>query len=176
MKKIYQISLGTIELMEGDITSLAVDAIVNAANDQLILGGGVAGAIREKGGPSIQKECDLIGGTFVGGAVLTNAGNLPARYVIHAVGPRMGEGDEEDKLKNATLNSLKIASEKELKTLAFPALSTGIFGYSEEHCARSMLTTVSAYLQVNSFPRRVIFCLRGKKIYEIFRQTMDEIN
>lgn len=175
MKKNYQVSQGTIELIEGDLTSLVVDAIVNAANDQLILGGGVAGAIRQKGGPSIQEECNHIGGTFVGGAVLTNGGNLPARYVIHAVGPRMGEGKEDDKLKNATLNSLKIATDQELNTLAFPALSTGIFGYPVDRCARVMLNTVTAYLQANSIPRRVIFCLWGKENYDVFRQTMDEI-
>src|SRR4030042_3090757 len=93
----------TVELVQGDITDMAMDAIVSAANAQLILGGGVAGAIRRKGGPSIQQECSKIGGTFVGGAVITGAGNLKAKYVIHAVGPRMGEGNEDEKLKNATL-------------------------------------------------------------------------
>ena len=84
-----------LELCDGDITEMSSDAIVNAANARLVLGGGVAGAIRRKGGPSIQAECDKTGGTFVGGAVITTAGNLKARYVIHAVGPRMGEGDED---------------------------------------------------------------------------------
>jgi len=84
----------------------------NAANANLILGGGVAGAIRSKGGPEIQKECDKIGGTFVGGAVKTTGGNLKAKYVIHAVGPRMGEGNEDEKLRNATLNSLKLVDKK----------------------------------------------------------------
>ena len=89
-----------LELTEGDITEMQTDAIVNAANEQLVLGGGVAGAIRKKGGPEIQKECYKIGGTFVGGAVITTGGNLKAKYVIHAVGPRMGEGNEDEKLKN----------------------------------------------------------------------------
>src|SRR5512147_568686 len=113
----------TLGLVEGDITEMDTDAIVNAANAQLVLGGGVAGAIRRKGGPQIQAECDKIGGTFVGGAVITTGGKLKAKHVIHAVGPRMGEGDEDDKLKNATLNSLKVADENRLKSVAFPAIS-----------------------------------------------------
>ena len=111
-----------IKLVQGDITELETDAIVNAANAQLILGGGVAGAIRKKGGPAIQEECNKIGDTFVGGAVITTGGNLKAKYVIHAVGPRMGEGNEDEKLKNATLNSLKLMDEHRLKTVTFPAL------------------------------------------------------
>ncbi|MFX1435152.1 MAG: macro domain-containing protein, partial [Promethearchaeota archaeon] len=95
-----------LKLQQGDITELETDAIVNAANSQLIMGGGVAGAIRRKGGPKIQEECNKIGSTYVGGAVITTGGNLKAKYVIHAVGPRMGEGNEDEKLKNATLNSL----------------------------------------------------------------------
>ena len=98
---------GQLELLEGDITELRVDAIVNAANEQLQLGGGVAGAIRKKGGESIQKECDRIGSTPVGTAVLTGAGELEARHVIHAVGPRMGEGDEDRKLASAVRASLE---------------------------------------------------------------------
>src|SRR5512139_197799 len=119
----------TLELVEGDITELDTDAIVNAANARLVLGGGVAGAIRRKGGPAIQAECDRIGGTFVGGAVLTTGGKLKAKYVIHAVGPQMGEGDEDKKLRNAALNSLKLADEHHLRSLAFPAISAGIFGF-----------------------------------------------
>lgn len=124
-----KINQSSIELVESDITEMQTDAIVNAANARLILGGGVAGAIRKKGGPSIQQQCDKIGGTFVGGAVVTGGGNLKAKYVIHAVGPRMGEGNEDEKLKNATLNSLKLADEKGIKSISFPAISTGIFGF-----------------------------------------------
>jgi len=105
-----KIENSVIELKQGDITECNTDAIVNAANSQLILGGGVAGAIRRKGGPTIQEECNKIGGTPVGTAVITTGGNLKARFVIHAVGPRMGEGNEDEKLKNATLNSLMISS------------------------------------------------------------------
>ncbi len=110
-----KINKTVIQLIQGDITEQTTDAIVNAANAQLILGGGVAGAIRNKGGSTIQDECNHIGGTFVGGAVITTGGNLKAKYVIHAVGPQMGEGDEDNKLKNATINSLKVANENNLK-------------------------------------------------------------
>ena len=136
-----------ISLLEGDITELNTDVIVNAANSQLILGGGVAGAIRRKGGSIIQEECNKIGGTFVGGAVITTGGNLKAKYVIHAVGPRMGEGNEDEKLKNATLNSLKIMDQNKLKSIAFPAISTGIFGYPIDKCAKIMIKTTKQYLQ-----------------------------
>ena len=108
-----------LELIDGDITEMQTDSIVNAANAQLVLGGGVAGAIRRKGGPTIQEECNKKGPTFVGGAVITTGGNLKAKYVIHAVGPRMGEGNEDEKLRNATLNSLKLADENNLKLLNY---------------------------------------------------------
>ena len=102
-KKLISLKFGNtaLEVMEGDITDLEVDAIVNAANEQLKLGTGVAGAIKRKGGPSIQEECNRIGGTRVGSAVITGAGNLKAKFVLHAVGPRMGEGDEDRKLSSA---------------------------------------------------------------------------
>lgn len=137
----------TVELVQGDLTDMAADAIVNAANAQLILGGGVAGAIRRKGGPSIQRECDRIGGTDVGGAVVTGGGNLKARYVIHAVGPRMGEGDEDAKLRDATLNSLRRADQHRLSSIAFPAISTGVFGFPVDRCAEIMLGTAIEYLE-----------------------------
>jgi O-acetyl-ADP-ribose deacetylase (regulator of RNase III) len=157
-----------LELVEGDITEMDTDAIVNAANAQLILGGGVAGAIRRKGGPSIQQECHKIGGTFVGGAVITTGGNLKAKYVIHAVGPRMGEGDENNKLKNATLHSLKLADKHNLKSIAFPAISAGIFGFPIERCAEIMLRTTIDYLKTKTGLKRVVFCLFGKESYTVF--------
>lgn len=173
MDSSYIIGDCDLRLMAGDITSLSVDAIVNAANAALILGGGVAGAIRKKGGPSIQKECDQIGGTSVGGAVITGAGKLAAKYVIHAVGPRMGEGDEDSKLKNATLNSLSIARDWNLHTIAFPALSTGIFGFPVKRCAEIMLDTSIAFLQHYGKPKEVIFCLWGNENLQIFRDTLN---
>lgn len=165
-----------IEIVEGDITLLDRDAIVNAANDQLILGGGVAGAIRQRGGPAIQKECDAIGGTFVGGAVMTTGGNLKARHVIHAVGPRMGEGNEDEKLKNATLNSLKLADDNGLTSIAFPAVSTGIFGFPLERCAEIMLKTTMEYLEKGETGLTLVtFCLYGQQAESVFAKTLRRI-
>lgn len=163
-----------LELTEGDITEMQTDAIVNAANEQLVLGGGVAGAIRKKGGPEIQKECNKIGGTFVGGAVITTGGNLKAKYVIHAVGPRMGEGNEDEKLKNATLNSLKVADENNLKSIAFPAISTGIFGFPIQRCADIMLKTTIDYLKSQTDLQRVVFCLFGQESYQVFEKQLNK--
>ena len=161
-----------IKLVQGDISEVDTDVVVNAANAQLILGGGVAGAIRRKGGPKIQEECNKIGGTFVGSAVITTGGNLKAKYVIHAVGPRMGEGDEDEKLRNATINSLKLMDDKRLKTITFPAISTGIFGYPIDKCAKIMLTTTKEYITSNTQITEVIFCLYSKKDYEIFEKEL----
>ena len=157
-----------VEVIEADITDMQTDAIVNAANAQLVLGGGVAGAIRKKGGPKIQQECDKIGGTFVGGAAITTAGNLKAKYVIHAVGPHKGEGSEDEKLKNATLNSLKLADENNLESISFPAISTGIFGFPIKRCAEIMLKTTADYLKSKTSIEKVIFCLFSKDDYEVF--------
>lgn len=167
-----KINNSAIELVKGDITEQTCDTIVNAANAQLILGGGVAGAIRRKGGPTIQAECSKIGGTFVGGAVLTTAGNLKAKYVIHAVGPQMGEGDEDNKLKNATLNSLKIADKHKLQSIAFPAISTGIFGYPADRCAKIMLATIIDYLKGSTGIKKVTMCLFNDKILGIFQDQL----
>ena len=163
-----------LELLDGDLTEMDTDAIVNAANAQLILGGGVAGAIRRKGGPRIQEECDKTGGTFVGGAVITTGGNLKASYVIHAVGPRMGEGDEDQKLKNATLNSLKVADENHLKSISFPAISTGIFGFPIGRCAEIMLKTTIDYLKGQTGLEKVVFCLFGRNSYEVFANRLEQ--
>ncbi|MFO7888913.1 MAG: macro domain-containing protein [bacterium] len=137
-KKINNVS---IELLVKDITDIKVDAVVNAANSRLAHGGGVAGAIVRKGGSIIQKESnewiEKNGIVAAGHAAITSAGSLPAKYVIHAVGPRMGEGNEEEKLKRATLNSLKIADENNIGSIAFPAISTGIFGYPVDKVAKS---------------------------------------
>ena len=164
-----------LELVEGDITEMDTDAIVNAANAQLVLGGGVAGAIRRKGGPTIQAECSQIGGTVVGGAVITTGGNLKARHVIHAVGPRMGEGDEDRKLTDATLNSLKVADENGLTSMAFPAISTGIFGFPIERCAKIMLETTAEYLRGETGLQRVVFCLFGRGSYQVFAHQLGQM-
>ncbi|HEX9652678.1 MAG TPA: macro domain-containing protein [bacterium] len=168
----FQINHKTIELLEGDITEQATDAIVNAANSALILGAGVAGAIRKKGGPAVQEECNKIGGCPVGGAVITMGGNLKARHVIHAVGPRMGDGDEDEKLRNATLNSLKVADQNHLKSIAFPAISTGIFGFPLERCAQIMLAEAIGYLKAQTGLEKIVFCLFGQEAFQVFEETL----
>jgi O-acetyl-ADP-ribose deacetylase (regulator of RNase III) len=167
-----KISNTVIELVKGDITELDTDAIVNAANDRLVLGGGVAGAIRRKGGPSIQEECDKIGGCPIGQAAITTGGNLTARYVLHAVGPRMGEGDEDEKLRNATFNSLKLADKNNLTSIAFCAISTGIFGYPIDRCAKIMLSTTAEYLKGQTGLQKVVFCLFDDNAYNIFASEL----
>jgi len=162
-----------LRLLQGDITELDVDAIVNAANSRLILGEGVAGAIRRKGGPQIQKECDHLGGTPVGTAVITSGGLLKARHVIHAVGPRIGEGNEDDKLKKATLSSLQVAEKSSLKSIAFPAISTGIFGFPLDRCARIMLGTTVDFLQRPTSLTQVIFCLFSVDAFEVFQLEIE---
>lgn len=154
-----QVNHSVIELIEADITGLDVDAIVNPANAQLILGGGVAGAIARKGGESIQAQCYEIGGTFVGGAVITTAGDLKAKHVIHAVGPRFGEGNGQIKLRGAVRNSLILADENDLKVIAFPAISTGIFAFPMDQCASIMLRETIDYLKGDTSIEKVIFCL-----------------
>lgn len=137
----------TLRLIQGDITERDVDAIVNAANSHLKHGGGVAGAIVRKGGQVIQEESDRIGFTPVGTAVITGAGKLPSKFVIHAVGPKMGEGDEDNKLKSAVLSSLKLASEKSLKSISIPAISSGIFGFPKDRCAEILVQECARFLR-----------------------------
>jgi O-acetyl-ADP-ribose deacetylase (regulator of RNase III) len=163
-------------LLQGDITEMDTDAIVNAANKDLILGAGVAGAIRTKGGPTIQEECNHIGGASVGGAAITTGGDLKTRYVIHAVGPRMGEGDEDRKLADATRHSLKLANEKGLASITFPAISTGIFGFPKDRCARIMLTTVAETLKKEDTSlKEVVFCLWGEETLQVFQNQAEEL-
>lgn len=166
-----------LRVVQDDITAQKVGAIVNAANDQLILGGGVAGAIRAKGGPSIQAECDRIGFTPVGTAAITGAGDLAADYVIHAVGPRWGEGDEEAKLAGAITSSLKLADDNEITSIAFPAVSTGIFGFPVKPAARIMLRAAGDYLKPGQTGlKEVIFCLFGPADLAVFEQALAELD
>ncbi len=175
MHNTSKINKSILKLLEGDITDLAVDAIVNAANKNLQLGAGVAGAIRSKGGKEIQKECDEICGTFVGGAEITTAGNLDARYVIHAVGPMMGEGNEELKLGNAVKNSLLLAKKYKLQSIAFPAISTGIYGYPVNKCAKIMLEIVVDYLNAHTDISEIVICLWGRENFDIFNNQLKVI-
>lgn len=164
-----------IRLIEGNIVLLNVEAIINAANKSLILGGGVAGAIRQFGGPTIQEECNKHGPIEVGDAVLTGGGNLKAKHIIHAAGPVYGEGDEDHKLEKATLNSLRIAQKKNIKSLAFPAISTGIFHFPIRRCGEIMLKTTMDFLKNNDSPEEVIFCLYGEKHYSLFSETFEKL-
>ena len=161
-----------LELVEGDITDLEVDAIVNAANEQLQLGTGVAGAIRSKGGPSIQEECNRIGGTPVGTAVMTAAGHLKAKQVIHAVGPRMGDGDEDKKLAAAVRAALALADRRGMRSIALPAISTGNFGFPIDRAARIMLTEVHRFLQGGTKLERVVVCLHGDDAFQAFKREL----
>ncbi len=135
-----------INLVKGDITEVKADAVVNAANTDLILGSGVAGAIRKKGGDSIQDECRKIGSIPLGQAAITGGGNLRTRFVIHAAGMHLGGRVSEVSLRDCTHNSLLRASEKNLRTIAFPAIGTGVGGFPVKDCARVMVDTVSEFL------------------------------
>ena len=167
----------TLRLVQGDITEREVDAVVNAANSHLQHGGGVAGAIVRKGGHIIQEESDRIGFVPVGHAAVTGAGKLPCKYVIHAVGPRMGEGDEDNKLKNAVMNSLKLASGKALKSVSMPAISSGIFGFPKDRCAAILVKQAVDYL--NNTPETSIetveFCVYDDLTMGYFREEMEKI-
>jgi O-acetyl-ADP-ribose deacetylase (regulator of RNase III) len=164
-----------IELINGDITQLHVDAIVNAANSQLVHGGGVAGVISRNGGPAIQEESNIWiktrGPVAAGDVAITGAGDLAARYVIHAVGPRQGEGKEKKKLQSATLNSLKMAESRFFKSIAFPAISTGIFGYPMDKCAKVMLSTVKQYVEGETGLERIVFVLFGEEALATFQKA-----
>ena len=148
-----------IRLSQGDITESAAEAIVNAANNDLQLGAGVAGAIRRKGGPSIQQECDEIGSIPVGSAAITGAGNLKARYVIHAASMSLGGGTTAEALRSSTAWSLRLAKDRGLKTIAFPAVGTGIAGFPVRECAQIMLGEAVAHLKGESSLQSVQFVL-----------------
>lgn len=156
-------------LIYGDITDLDVDAIVNAANTDLLLGSGVAGAIRRAGGPAIQAECDEIGICTIGKAVITGAGRLKARHVIHAVGPMVNMPDGENLLFSATLNSLLLAEERGLTSIALPAISTGVFGFPMHICARLMVEAAIWFLMKEAESLQlIIFCLYDQNSYDAF--------
>ena len=172
-----QIKNVIIELIKGDITKMNTDAIVNAANEHLAHGGGVAGAISRAGGRDIQNESnDWIkkhGLVKTGSAAITSAGNLAAKYIIHAVGPIMGSGDEDEKLKKATLSSLELADRYQLQSIAFPAISTGIFGYPLDRCANVMLNATIAYSKEKTGLKRIVFCLWGNDAFSEFITALE---
>ncbi|HXG22081.1 MAG TPA: macro domain-containing protein [Methylomirabilota bacterium] len=159
-------------LQQGDVTDADVDAVVNAANTQLQLGAGVAGAIRRKGGPTIQQECDAIGPIALGEAALTGGGQLKARYVIHAASMHLGGLTSEDSLRQATRNSLKRANEKQLTSLAFPAIGTGVAGFPMDRCAEVMLEEVKTHLNGQTSLQRVLFVLFDAPSLQVFQRTL----
>ena len=173
MKK--PIGNGTLELVQGDITTLAVDAIVNAANKHLAHGGGVALAIVRKGGSSIQAESTALvakhGPLATGEATITSAGKLPAKFVIHTVGPIWDEqsaAESDALLRKAVGSCLALAEEKELRSVAFPAVSTGIYGFPIERAASLMLQEAAGHLGGKSKLERVVFCLYDDRSYRVF--------
>lgn len=162
MKVIYEEKIcgATLRLVQGDITNRDVEAIVNAANSHLQHGGGVAGAIVRRGGHVIQKESDKIGFTPVGTAAITTGGSLRARHVIHAVGPRMGEGDEDNKLHCAVHSALMVAKGNGLRSVSMPAISSGIFGFPKDRCARILVATSREFLNANDGAMDLVeFCV-----------------
>jgi O-acetyl-ADP-ribose deacetylase (regulator of RNase III) len=172
-----KINNARLSLIQGDITLQETDAVVNAANTRLAGGAGVDGAIHAAGGPSIMAECRKIGGCPTGQAVISAGGSLKARYVIHTVGPvyQGGGSGEAALLKSAYLESLKLASARGLKSLAFPAISTGVYAYPLEEAARIALTTVMDYLGRHSDLELVRFVLFSRKMYDIFAGELKKL-
>lgn len=160
-----------VTLRQGDLTEAKVDAIVNAANNDLLLGGGVAGAIRKKGGPAIQKECDRIGRIAIGEAAITGAGTLSVRHVIHAASMRLGGRTTEDSLRDSTRNSLLRAKEKGLESIAFPAIGTGIASFPMGRCAGVMLAEIRDHLSGATSLKRVEMVLYDDASLEVFERV-----
>ena len=171
-----------ITIIEGDITKLKADAIVNAANTSLLGGGGVDGAIHRAGGPAILEECKQIrakqGGCQTGEAVITSAGNMPSKFVIHTVGPVWsgGKRNEEQLLANAYSNSLMLAKENNVRTIAFPNISTGVYGFPKDRAAEIALTVVMEYINHYSELDELIFCCFDDENFSIYRKLYSSIN
>ena len=163
-----------IEIVRGDITKLDVDAIVNAANTTLLGGGGVDGAIHRAAGPELLAECRTLGGCRPGDAKITRGYRLPARFVIHTVGPiwRGGKHDEAQTLANCYRNSLRLAVENGIKTIAFPAISCGAYRYPIREAARIALETTREFLATTDKIDKVIFVLWSEDIYETYRRLL----
>jgi len=159
----------TVDVLQGDLTDQDADAIVNAANNDLILGGGVAGAIARRGGPAIQAECRTIGSIEVGGAAITGGGQLKARYVIHAASMRLGGRTSAENLRRSTRRSLEVASEHGLGSIAFPAVGTGIAQFPLDDCARIMLEEVVRHGKHDTSLKTVRFVLFGEEADAAFR-------
>jgi O-acetyl-ADP-ribose deacetylase (regulator of RNase III) len=164
-----------IVLLQGDLTEMDVDAIVNAANNDLQLGGGVAGAIRRKGGDVIQQECDEIGSIPIGGAAITSGGKLRARFVIHAASMQLGGGTTARALRSSTAHALGIATERGLRSIAFPAVGTGIAGFAIPECARIMLYEVLEHLKKPTSLEKIYFVLFDAQVLSEFEKARGEM-
>jgi O-acetyl-ADP-ribose deacetylase len=162
------------EIIKGDITKLQVDAIVNAANDSLLGGGGVDGAIHRAAGPQLVQACRLLGGCKTGQAKIIQGYNLPAKWVIHTVGPvwRGGLNGEPVLLASCHQNALKLAVENEIKTIAFPAISCGVYGYPIKNAAVVAIAQTAAFLNSNKTIEKVIFTCFSEEIYQTYLQTV----
>jgi O-acetyl-ADP-ribose deacetylase (regulator of RNase III) len=179
----FQVGKAKVVLVQGDITEQETDAIVNAANPTLMGGGGVDGAIHRKGGPKILEECKEIRATEhpkglpTGKAVITSGGNLKAKHVIHTVGPvwRGGRSGEPELLADAYRNSLKLAVSKGLKTIAFPSISTGAYGYPIEKASQVAISTVKDFLEKEDALDMVVFVLFSKRDFEIYKDVAKRI-
>jgi O-acetyl-ADP-ribose deacetylase (regulator of RNase III) len=166
---------GRIVLREGDITEEEVDAIVNAANSALVLGAGVAGAIREKGGAEIQAECDAIGPIAVGDAAVTGAGRLRARFVIHAAGMAPGGSARAASVHSSVRRSLELAAERGCRTVAIPAIGAGIGGLAVQRCAEILIEEVRTHLAGETSLEEVRLVLFGEPVYRVFESTLDAV-
>jgi O-acetyl-ADP-ribose deacetylase (regulator of RNase III) len=175
----FNMSVTRIELQKGDITRLHVDAIVNAANASLLGGGGVDGAIHRAGGQAILDECVQIrnrqGGCAIGEAVITTAGNMPAKFVIHTAGPVWSKSNTgaDALLSNAYLNSLQLATQNDVKTIAFPNISTGIYHFPKDEAAEIAIRTVKDFLSCDNNIEKVIFVCFDEENYDIYQKLLD---
>lgn len=165
-----------LELIKGDITNLQVDAIVNAANTTLLGGGGVDGAIHEAAGKGLLEECMTLKGCFTGDAKITGAYNLKADYIIHTVGPvwKGGHKDEHQLLASCYQNSLKLAKENNIRSIAFPGISTGVYGFPKEQAALIAITETKRFLKKNNLPEKVVFCVFNDDAYHIYKELLDK--
>jgi len=169
--------LEKLDIRQGDITKLEVDAIVNAANTKLLGGGGVDGAIHRAAGPELLEECRRIGGCPTGEARITKGYNLPARHVIHTVGPvYSGKPQDSRLLTNCYLNSLKLAVENNLTTVAFPAISCGVYGYPIEDACKIAVNTSAEFLKAHPSLEKIIFILFSEKDHAVYKDYLESIS
>ena len=162
-----------MRLLKGDITDLDIEAFVFYAQPNLVLGSGYGGAIAARGGPKIQEELKPLGGISTGEAVVSSAGNMKARYIIHAVGPRFQEENTEEKLRKTVLSALQRAEEKQIQRLAFPAMGAGFYGVPLDLCSRVTLGTVKEFLEKSQTIKEVVFCLRDSREYKAFLDRLE---